>query len=90
MAYDFFALGTPIPAVEDSNWPTIAAPLLAHIECSFEGLSTKAILALWRKRDRSGTKTRNMLAWLAFQNLVVFDQDNKVWTRVANVNRRAS
>jgi hypothetical protein len=64
--------------VGDWRWEAMTRSLLAHVRVS--GFISIDEIVEWGRRSKyTGYEIRDMLAWLSFNNLVVYDEQVQAW-----------
>jgi hypothetical protein len=78
-----------VPRVDDPWWVEATAPLLAFFK---KDRTIDAVVEWGRRQYISGCLIRHMLAWLSFNHVVRYDDEDKVWKVVvrSSVERKVS
>jgi hypothetical protein len=67
-----------IPSCDAPCWPVITLPLLNKIKAE-NGIKAAEIIKWGKTQKFTIMFTRNLLAWLSFRELVVFDSAKGLW-----------
>lgn len=75
---DIQVIAIIIPACESPCWKVVTLPLFQEIRFA-RGLTVRDILAWGKRQKYPGNFTRQLLAWLSFNDLICFDDVKKMW-----------
>ena len=67
-----------IPATKDPRWVSLSKSLLEYVS-THGGVTIDDVVEWGIVRRRSCNLTKNMLAWLSFNGLVVYDEEVRKW-----------
>ena len=66
-----------VPAARDPSWEPLTAPLLRYVQA--QPRSIDDIVTWGRSQGHTGSLIRHMLAWLSFNDKVVYNVATSLW-----------